>query len=104
MRHAVWRGILSFPGMHLLGRSWFVGNSPSVANIANYVYAGLIHERGANEHEFSSLLAWMGRIEGIGRVCRNGDVTGTGVLRLAGPSGRTAGLGAKGEKSEHMCI
>ena len=66
MRHAVWRGILSLPGMHLLGRSWFVGNSPRVANIANYVYAGLIHERGANAHEFSSLLAWMGRIEVLG--------------------------------------
>ena len=54
---------LIFPGVHLLGRSWFVGSSPSVANIANYVYAGLIHQRRANVHEFSSLLAWMGRIE-----------------------------------------
>jgi glutathione S-transferase len=50
---------------HLATSEWLVGTTPSVADVANYVYAGLIHEGGIDPHEFTHVSAWLARVEAL---------------------------------------
>ncbi|MBT6095733.1 MAG: glutathione S-transferase family protein [Rhodospirillaceae bacterium] len=50
---------------HLAAREWLVGDAPTVADIANYVYAGLVHQGGINPHEFTNVSTWLGRVEAL---------------------------------------
>ncbi len=59
------RRALSVLDSHLAGRDWLVGGSPTVADIANYVYAALVHQGGINPHEFAHVSAWLGRVEAL---------------------------------------
>jgi len=48
---------------HLKGREWLVGATPTVADIACYVYAGLVHEGGVDASGHVHVLAWFDRVE-----------------------------------------
>ena len=50
---------------HLADRDWLVGTTPSVADIACYVYAGLVHEGGVAQAGYGNLVAWFKRIESL---------------------------------------
>ena len=50
---------------HLENRDWLVGGSPTVADIANYVYAGLVHQGGIDPQDYGHLAAWLKRVEGL---------------------------------------
>lgn len=50
---------------HLASRDWLVGEAPSVADIANYVYAGLVHQGGIDPHAYANVSAWLGRVEAL---------------------------------------
>ena len=50
---------------HLAGRDWLVGGNPTIADIANYVYAGLVHQGGIDPHGYKAVSAWLGRVEAL---------------------------------------
>jgi glutathione S-transferase len=47
---------------HLEDREFFVGNSPTVADVALYVYPRICHEGGYDLEGFPALRTWMERI------------------------------------------
>lgn len=73
-RHAL--GVLDG---HLAERQWLVGDRPSVADVANYVYTGLVHEGGIDPHAYVNVSGWLGRVEAL-----DGYV---GMAALPGPKG-----------------
>lgn len=50
---------------HLAANDWLVGASPTVADVANYVYAALVHQGGINPHSFANVSAWLSRFEAL---------------------------------------
>ncbi len=50
---------------HLASRDWLVGDAPSIADIANYVYAGLVHQGGIDPYGYANVAAWLGRVEAL---------------------------------------
>jgi glutathione S-transferase len=49
----------------LSGRSFFVGEKPSVADIALYAYVARAPEGGISLEKYPSLRAWLGRVEAL---------------------------------------
>jgi glutathione S-transferase len=49
----------------LAGNDWLVGAGPTVADVANYVYAALVHQGGINPHSFANVSAWLSRFEAL---------------------------------------
>lgn len=56
---------LNILDQHLDGRDWLVGDAPSVADVACYVYAGLVHQGGVELAGRPHMLAWFKRIESL---------------------------------------
>ncbi|MEK9726349.1 MAG: glutathione S-transferase family protein [Rhodospirillaceae bacterium] len=50
---------------HLAGRDWLVGDAPTVADIACYVYAGLVHQGEVDQAPYKNMIAWFKRIEAL---------------------------------------
>jgi len=50
---------------HLAGREWLVGESPSAADVACYVYAGLVHMGDVDPLAYANVVAWFDRIEAL---------------------------------------
>lgn len=50
---------------HLEGRDWLVGTAPAVADIACYVYAGLVHQGGVDPLTYANVAAWLARVEAL---------------------------------------
>jgi len=59
------RAALAVLDGHLAGRDWLVGDGPTVADIANYVYAALVHQGGVDPHGYANVSAWLGRVEAL---------------------------------------
>lgn len=59
------RRALSILDDHLKTRQWLVGDAPTVADIVNYVYAGLVHQGGIDPHGYKNVSAWLGRVEAL---------------------------------------
>jgi len=47
---------------HLAGRDFFVGDAPTVADIALYAYTHVAHEGGFDLAGYPALRAWLGRV------------------------------------------
>jgi len=47
---------------HLLGREWFVGDSPTLADIALYGYTHVAHEGGFEMDRYPRIRAWLDRV------------------------------------------
>lgn len=62
---ALARRVLGILDGHLADRDWLAGDAPTVADIANYVYAGLVHQGGIDPHEYKNVSAWLGRVEAL---------------------------------------
>ena len=48
---------------HLSGQNWLVGNSPTIADIANYAYIAHAPEGDVSLEAYPHISAWLGRIE-----------------------------------------
>ncbi|MEK9752223.1 MAG: glutathione S-transferase family protein [Rhodospirillaceae bacterium] len=59
------RRALGILDAHLKGRDWLVGTVPTIADIANYVYAGLVHQGGIDPYGYKNVAAWLGRVEAL---------------------------------------
>src|SRR5206468_7861769 len=44
------------------GREWFVGGSPTLADIALYGYTHVAHEGGFEMDRYAAIRAWLGRV------------------------------------------
>jgi glutathione S-transferase len=49
---------------HLEGRTWFVGDAMTIADIALYAYTHVAHEGGFDLEPFPSVRAWLGLVAG----------------------------------------
>ena len=47
---------------HLAGRSFFVADRYTIADIALYAYAHLAHEAGIDTHPYAAFIAWLARV------------------------------------------
>lgn len=50
---------------HLAGRTWFVGDAPTVADLALYAYTHVAPEGGFDLAPFPALRAWLGRVAAL---------------------------------------
>lgn len=50
---------------HLAGRIWFVGDGPTVADLALYAYTHVAPEGGFDLAPFPALSAWLGRVAAL---------------------------------------
>ena len=50
---------------HLVGRDWFVGSGPSVADICLYAYTHVAEEGGFALEPYPAVQAWIARVEGL---------------------------------------
>ena len=50
---------------HLADRDWLVGDAPTVADVANYVYAGLVHQGDVDPLAYANVVKWFDRIEAL---------------------------------------
>ncbi len=50
---------------HLAGRDWFVGERPTIADIALYSYTSVSEEGGIARDGYADLRAWLARIEAL---------------------------------------
>jgi glutathione S-transferase len=48
---------------HLMGREWLVGNSPTIADVANYAYIAHAPEGDVSLHPYPNIRRWLGRIQ-----------------------------------------
>jgi len=51
--------------LHLAGRTWFVGEAPTVADLALYAYTHVAHEGGFELASFPALRAWLARVAAL---------------------------------------
>ena len=51
---------------HLVGRDWFVGDAPSLADICLYAYTHVAEEGGFALAPFPAVRAWIARVEALG--------------------------------------
>jgi len=49
----------------LAARQWLVGDAPSIADIACYVYAGLVHQGDVDPSPYENMTAWFIRMEAL---------------------------------------
>ena len=47
---------------HLKGRGWFVGDGPTIADIALYAYTHVANEGGFDLAPYSAIRAWLARV------------------------------------------
>lgn len=50
---------------HLEGKEWLVGDTPTIADIANYSYISVSHEGGVDLSPYKNVTAWLKRVESI---------------------------------------
>lgn len=50
---------------HLANRDWFVGDQPSIADIALYAYTHVAHEGGFDMSVFPAIGIWLDRLSGL---------------------------------------
>lgn len=50
---------------HLSGREFFVGEGPTVADLALYAYTHVAHEGGFEMARFEAIAGWLGRIRAL---------------------------------------
>lgn len=50
---------------HLEKNNWLVGDSPTIADIANYSYISVVEEGEVDLSSYPSLQAWLRRVEGL---------------------------------------
>jgi glutathione S-transferase len=55
--------VLGVLDAHLDGRSWLVGDRPTIADLANYAYIAHAPEGGVDLSAYATVRAWLGRIE-----------------------------------------
>tara|TARA_R110000772_G_scaffold40397_3_gene94622 strand:+ start:665 stop:1336 length:672 start_codon:yes stop_codon:yes gene_type:complete len=56
---------LSLMNTHLAQNPWFVGEMPTVADIAFYAYTHVAHEGGFNMAPYAAIAAWLKRVEAL---------------------------------------
>lgn len=56
-------GVLGVLEAHLEGRSWLVGNRPTIADLANYAYVAHAPEGAVSLESYPGVRAWLARIE-----------------------------------------
>jgi glutathione S-transferase len=61
-KRAAGEAALKLMDEHLDGRDWFVGNSPTLADIALYAYTHVAEEGGYRLADHPRLRAWLGRV------------------------------------------
>ncbi len=59
------RASLELLDRHLAGRSWIVGEGPTMADIDLYGVAAFASEAGFDLAAFGNVAAWMGRVEAL---------------------------------------
>ena len=59
------QGALEKLDRHLDGRSWLVGESPTIADVALYSYTAHAPEGNVSLDAYAHARAWLGRIEGL---------------------------------------
>jgi len=57
--------LLAIFNQHLSGRDWFVGQHPTVADIAQYSYIAHVPEGGVDLSLYSNIKAWIKRFEAL---------------------------------------
>jgi glutathione S-transferase len=50
---------------HLDGREFFVGDAPTLADVALYAYTHVAHEGGFELDRYPAVQAWLGRVAGL---------------------------------------
>ncbi len=55
--------LLEIMDAHLDGRRWFVGNDPTIADVALYSYTAHAPEGGVDLQAHPNVVSWLGRIE-----------------------------------------
>ena len=50
---------------HLAGRHWFVGDGPTIADIALYAYTHVAHEGGFDLAPYEAVTAWLARVAAV---------------------------------------
>jgi glutathione S-transferase len=50
---------------HLTKQNWLVGDSPTIADIANYSYIARVHEGDVSLDGYPNIVAWLKRVESI---------------------------------------
>jgi glutathione S-transferase len=66
-RQAVGRSALEMLEEHLDGRSYLVGSSCSIADVANYAYTHVADEAGLDLGQYQAIDAWLRRVEALPR-------------------------------------
>jgi glutathione S-transferase len=61
-KHAAGLRALAAMESHLAGRTWFVGDSMTLADIALYAYTHVAHEGGFDLAPYPAIGAWLGRV------------------------------------------
>ncbi|MEW9854830.1 glutathione S-transferase family protein [Novosphingobium sp. M1R2S20] len=56
---------LSMMNDHLSSRAWFVGNQPSLADIALYPYTHVCEAGGFRLRDYPAVCAWLNRVSGL---------------------------------------
>jgi len=57
--------LLSIMDTHLSGRTWFVGDNPTIADVALYSYTAHAPEGGVDLAPYANVRAWLQRVEGL---------------------------------------
>ena len=60
---------LSVMDSHLAGRDYFVGDSPTIADISLYAYTHVAHEGGFDLSGYQNIVRWLRRIESLPGYC-----------------------------------
>ena len=50
---------------HLADRDWFVGDTPTIADVALYAYTHVAHEGGFDLTDYPAIRAWLARVAGL---------------------------------------
>jgi glutathione S-transferase len=58
-------GILALIDSHLNGRTWLVGDKPTIADLANYAYIAHAPEGNVSLASYPNINAWLARIEAL---------------------------------------
>ncbi|BDX06746.1 glutathione S-transferase family protein [Planctobacterium marinum] len=57
--------LLNIMNEHLQNRTWFVGNNPTIADIALYSYTAHAPEGGVNLAHYPNIVNWLQKVEGL---------------------------------------
>lgn len=59
------QGVLGVLNAHLAGRDWLVGDTPTIADVANYAYIAHAPEGDVSLAAYPEVRAWLGRIAAL---------------------------------------